>query len=118
MTYTNAGHNPPILIRSSGQVELLEGGGTVLGIMPEIGYEQRACQMEPGDICAVFSDGVTEAASPDDEEFGEERLTDLLVAARNKPLEEVLDLVNRSLAEFTAGTPQADDITLVIVRRT
>jgi serine phosphatase RsbU (regulator of sigma subunit) len=117
MTYTNAGHNPPLLIRASGQVELLEGGGTVLGIMPEIGYEQRGCQMERGDICAVFSDGVTEAHSTDEEEFGEERLTDLLVAARDKPLEQVLDLVNRSLAEWTSGTPQADDITLVLVRR-
>ncbi len=117
MTYCNAGHNPPLLARAEGQVEQLRGGGTVLGMFPDLGYEERRCRMEPGDLLALFSDGVTEATSPGDEEFGEERLASLLAEARGKPAAAVLECVARALAEWTAGAPPTDDITVVAVRR-
>ena len=118
LLYCNAGHNPPLIVRASGEVELLEHAGTVLGILPELGYEERRARLEPGDLIAIYSDGVTEAARPDDEEFGLERLQEILVRERDKPAEETIDTVNRALTEFTEDAPPADDITLVIARRT
>jgi serine phosphatase RsbU (regulator of sigma subunit)/pSer/pThr/pTyr-binding forkhead associated (FHA) protein len=117
MQYTNAGHNPPLLIRADGKLETLSGGGTVLGMLPELGYEQRSCKLEPGDMLAIFSDGVTEAVNPDDEEYGEERLARLLTDNRERAAETLVEMVNQSLDEFCAGAPPADDITLVVARR-
>jgi serine phosphatase RsbU (regulator of sigma subunit)/pSer/pThr/pTyr-binding forkhead associated (FHA) protein len=117
IAYTNAGHNPPLLIRANSSIETLTGGGTVLGMLPELGYEQKTARLEPGDMLAIFSDGVTEAVNPDDDEFGEERLARLLVENAEKSSRELVDLVNASLDEFCAGAPPADDITLVIARR-
>ncbi|MBZ5637674.1 MAG: SpoIIE family protein phosphatase [Acidobacteriia bacterium] len=117
MAYCNAGHNPPLLARAEGQVEQLRGGGTVLGMFPDLGYEEKRCRMEPGDLLTLFSDGVTEASSPADEEFGEERLARLLAGARGISAEAVLDLIGKTLAEWTAGAPPTDDITVVAIRR-
>jgi serine phosphatase RsbU (regulator of sigma subunit) len=120
MTYCNAGHNPPLLIRACGEAVRLEGGGTVLGMLPDVGYEAQTCKLEPGDICAVFSDGVTEAVNQADEEFGEQRLIDLLVSVRTADgisAVKTVDLVVRAISEWTAGTPQADDITVAVARR-
>ena len=66
LKYCNAGHNPPILVRADGTVEMLSGGGTVLGMLPDIGYERRKIEMRAGDLLTVFSDGVTEASDPSD----------------------------------------------------
>ena len=122
MTFCNAGHNPPLLIRAGGEVERLEGGGTVLGMLPEVGYEAQSCRLDPGDLCAVFSDGVTEAVDQKDEEYGEQRLIDLLVSLRARPggatAAAVVEAVVRAVSEWTAGTPQADDITVAVARRT
>jgi serine phosphatase RsbU (regulator of sigma subunit)/pSer/pThr/pTyr-binding forkhead associated (FHA) protein len=121
MAYCNAGHNPPLVIRADGAVERLEGGGTVLGMLPEVGYEARKCQLAPGDLCAVFSDGVTEAVDQKDEEFGEQRLIDLLVSLRaasdGTTAAAVVESVVRAVSEWTAGTPQADDITVAVAHR-
>jgi sigma-B regulation protein RsbU (phosphoserine phosphatase) len=122
MDYCNAGHNPPLVIRAGGEVERLEGGGTVLGMLPEVGYEARGCRLAPGDLCAIFSDGVTEAVDRKDEEFGEQRLIDLLVSLRTRPerttAAAVVEAVVRAISEWTAGTPQADDITVAVAHRT
>jgi sigma-B regulation protein RsbU (phosphoserine phosphatase) len=103
-------------------VERLEGGGTVLGMLPEVGYEAQSCRLDPGDLCAVFSDGVTEAVDQKDEEYGEQRLIDLLVSLRARPggatAAAVVEAVVRAVSEWTAGTPQADDITVAVARRT
>jgi serine phosphatase RsbU (regulator of sigma subunit) len=117
MTYCNAGHNPPLLVRADGRVEWIQGAGTILGILPDVRYEKSACRLEPGEFCAIFSDGVTEAVNPHDEEFGEERLAELLSAARGQPIDQVLESVLQGVEEWRAGAPQADDVTLVIARR-
>jgi phosphoserine phosphatase RsbU/P len=117
LTYCNAGHNPPMLVRAEGPVEQLSGGGLALGMFPDLGYEERRCRMEPGDLLVLFSDGVTEASNPGGEEFGEERLAGLLTGSRGKPSADVLECVSRALAEWSAGAPPTDDITAVAVRR-
>ena len=89
-------------------------------MLPEIGYESQTCRLEPGDICAVFSDGVTEAVDQSDEEFGEQRLIDLLASVRTgdgASAAKAVELVVHAISEWTAGTPQADDITVAVARR-
>jgi serine phosphatase RsbU (regulator of sigma subunit) len=117
MTYANAGHNPPVLMRASGEAEMVEGGGPVLGLLPMAPYREMRARLEPGDILAVYSDGVTEANNTADEEFGEERLIEALRRSRGEPAEAIVQAVRTALAAFTAKAPQADDITLVIAKR-
>ncbi len=118
MTYVNAGHNPPLVARSSGEVERLEGTGLILGILPAAKFEQRTSTLDPGDVLVLFSDGVTEACRPDvDEEFGEDRLADALARLKDLPARAIVESINQQLQEFTAGAPPADDITLVIAKR-
>jgi serine phosphatase RsbU (regulator of sigma subunit) len=115
--YCNAGHNPAFLVRASGEVESLSAMGTVLGILPERGYKESHAAMQPGDLIAIYSDGVTEAVNDAEEEFGEERLAKILVQHRENPAAEIIATVNRTIDEWTGSAPPDDDITLVIVRR-
>ena len=115
--YCNAGHNPAFLVKASGEVEALSAMGTVLGILPERGYDEGQVTVQPGDLIAIYSDGVTEAVNGEDEEFGEDRLSQLIVKHRESSAEEIVRLVNDTLAEWTGDAPPDDDITLVIVRR-
>ncbi len=118
-TYVNAGHNPPLLVRRDGAVEKLAGTGLILGILPIAQYEQETCRLEAGDIVVLFSDGVTEACRPDvDEEFGEERLAKILEEFSGSSAKTIIERINARLQEFTEGAPPADDITLVIAKRT
>jgi sigma-B regulation protein RsbU (phosphoserine phosphatase) len=117
LTYCNAGHNPPVLVRRDGSAELLPGGGPVIGILPSIEYQEYKIQLEVGDTLLIYSDGVTEAANPADEEFETERLSEAVARFRHLPAEQIVTEVNKAVAEFTAGTPQGDDITLIVARR-
>ena len=119
MTYCNAGHNPPILVRKNGTSEQLAGGGMILGIFAGAAYENRTITLEQGDLLALFSDGITEACQPGlEEEFGEERLTELLVANLSSSSPVVIEKVMESLNSWGAGESFADDVTIVVVRRT
>lgn len=117
LCYCNAGHNPPILLRAGGSVERLQEGGMVLGILPRAPFGSARCRFDVGDLVVLFSDGVSEAVNPAGEEFGEEKLVDLLRAVRSETAQGILDTVNRSVREWSAGAPPADDITLVAARR-
>ncbi len=117
LSYCNAGHNPPLVVRASGEVELLEGGGPVLGIIRGMNYQAKTSRLDPGDFVFLYSDGVTEARDPADEEYGEERLTALLQQNRGASARSLLDEVRGALTDFMAGTAAADDITMVIARR-
>jgi serine phosphatase RsbU (regulator of sigma subunit) len=117
ISYSNAGHNPPVLIRADGSVELLEAGGMVLGIFPEAEYEGRLAHLAPGDLLALYSDGLTEARSPGDEEFGEQRLEELLRGARERPVPEILALIRETVRGWREGAPPEDDETIVLARR-
>jgi len=117
LIYCNAGHNPAIIVRASGEVETLEAVGTVLGILPELGYSERHGTLGRGDLIAIYSDGVTEAVDLQDAEFGQDRLTEILVENRHESAEAIISAVNDSLADWCSSAPVADDITLVITRR-
>ena len=118
LRYLNAGHNPGFLLRAaSGQVDELPSGGVPLGLLPGSRYAMREMAIAPGDLLCLYSDGITEAASAAEEELGNARLIDLLRAHRERPLPEVLQAIQDAVGEFTAGRPQGDDQTLVLLRR-
>jgi serine phosphatase RsbU (regulator of sigma subunit) len=117
LSFANAGHNPPILVRASGKVELLEGGGPVLGILPHVAYAAQQATLDAGDMLVLYSDGVTEAADPGLQEFGEDRFIEVLKRHRQSPAAAIVQSVTRALTEFSLGAPPADDVTLVVARR-
>lgn len=117
LAYCNAGHNPPVIVRTNGSVEYLRGGGPVMGILAFAHYSEYGAKLEPGDMLAIYSDGVTEANNAKDEEFGYERFEAVLTANRQESAAEIVTAVKQALKEFAAGSPPADDITLVVARR-
>jgi sigma-B regulation protein RsbU (phosphoserine phosphatase) len=117
LMFANAGHNPPIIMRASGELDMIEGGGPVLGILPIATYRQDCAKLEKGDVLVLYSDGVTEAFDVNDEEYGVERLAEVLREHRTESAGSIVDAVMQSVAEFSTGTPQADDITLLVARR-
>jgi PAS domain S-box-containing protein len=117
LTYLNAGHNPGLLLRSDGTVEHLDPGGSPVGMFPDGEFESGRLQLGSGDLLCLYSDGITEAVAPDEDEFEIERLTDVLERHRDRPLDEILDAVDRAVAEFADGQPQGDDQTFVLLRR-
>jgi serine phosphatase RsbU (regulator of sigma subunit) len=117
LVFCNAGHNPPLLIRAGGEIVRLEGGGPVLGILPALTYTEHRNRMEPGDLLLLYSDGVTEACNPAGEEF-EDRLFELARRLRSRSAAEVVRAVHEAVADWIAGQPPADDVTVVVARRT
>jgi len=117
LVYTNAGHNPPLLVRASSALEALPGGGTILGILPMASYQEERAWMEPGDVLVLYSDGVTEAVNPDGEDFGEQRLGELVASVRNRTAGEIVEAIDSAVTSFTQGAPATDDITVVVARR-
>jgi phosphoserine phosphatase RsbU/P len=117
LTYANAGHNPPMIVRSDGRIDLLEGGGLLMGIMASARYDAYNAQLNPGDSLLLYSDGVTEAANAAGEEFEEARLAQVLQANAAKNPHEIVEAVTTAVREFSAGAPVADDLTLVVAKR-
>lgn len=118
LSYANAGHNYPVLVRAKGGVEMLMGSDLVLGITGSSSYETRGVQLEAGDTLCLYSDGVTEVQSREGEvEFGEERLAQYLAERPRQPLEEVISQLAQSLREWSSQPSFADDFTMVLVRR-
>jgi serine phosphatase RsbU (regulator of sigma subunit)/pSer/pThr/pTyr-binding forkhead associated (FHA) protein len=117
LDYSNAGHNPPYLLRGGGAVETLETGGPVLGVLKNFRYQSARTELFPGDLLVMFSDGVTEARASSDEEYGEERLLGELGALRGVTAGEVVREVFQSVERFMGDEPAGDDITVVAARR-
>jgi sigma-B regulation protein RsbU (phosphoserine phosphatase) len=117
LAFANAGHNPPIVVRRSGEARMLEGGGPVLGILAMAPYGEQRAHLDPGDMLVLYSDGVTEANNAALEEFGEERFIEVLRRSRGEPAAAVVGAVIQALGEFAQGAPQADDITIVVAKR-
>ncbi len=118
LVFANAGHNPPLVMRAGGGAEWLEAGGCVLGVMPMVKYDESRNQLDAGDVLVIFSDGVTDALSPQGEEFGEARLEAVVRQHRAESSAEIVEGVNRAIAEWAAGTPPPDDVTLLVARKT
>lgn len=114
LTYTNAGHSAPILMRRDGSHVRLEGSGAALGVFALWEYEQDEIELATGDRLILFTDGVSEATSPDGEEYGEERLLELLRGHRRLGAAELENKVMRAINEFSSGTLR-DDATLIVV---
>jgi phosphoserine phosphatase RsbU/P len=115
-TYINAGHNNPILRRSSGLIERLDVGGLPIGIQPEAKYESASIALAPGDWLIIFTDGLVEAVNARDEEFDEPRLLSALEAGVSIAPKELLDRLMASLDLFVGSTPQHDDVTCLLVK--
>ena len=119
LTYCNAGHNPPLLIRSDGSVERLEEGGTVLGLFAGAAFQDKTIRFDPGDFLILYSDGVVEACSANgEEEFGEERLKKIVAASGSLDVTHVTERVIEALRAWSGDGSFADDVTLVLARRT
>ena len=117
LTFCNAGHNPPLIIRANGEHEKLSGGGPVIGILPFIEYQEYRTSLEVGDTLVIYSDGVTEAADASDDEFETDRLAEAVSKARHLPASEIIEAINNAVTAHTAGAPQSDDITIIVARR-
>jgi len=117
--YVNAGHNPPMLLRTDGSMELLEKGGLLLGVMKDMPYESGLTTIGAGDVLALFTDGVTEAMSPDEEEYGEDRLERVLRENLDKDAAHILNAVREDVREFTEDVAVlSDDLTMIVVKGT
>jgi len=117
LAYLNAGHNPGLLLRRDGRVEELRASGLPLGLLPDIRYEARAAHVEPGDLLCIYTDGITEAENPADEEFGLARLTACLAEHRERPLGELVAAIDDATTRFAEGLSQRDDQTVILLRR-
>jgi phosphoserine phosphatase RsbU/P len=115
LTYTNAGHLPPVLIGRDGSVRRLDCGGTVVGLFDGLSFEESSIELHLGDIFLAYSDGVTEPEN-DFGEFGEERLIDLVRDHRHRPLPRIAEIVTAAVDDWIGGREQPDDITLVLAR--
>jgi sigma-B regulation protein RsbU (phosphoserine phosphatase) len=115
LTYTNAGHLPPVLFRG-GDTERLRTGGTVVGLFPNSKYEQAELELMPGDLLLAFTDGLTEPENAFDEEYGEERLLEVVRRARGSPPEVLVEEIYRSVSDWTGSPELQDDMTLLLAR--
>jgi serine phosphatase RsbU (regulator of sigma subunit) len=128
MRYVNAGHNPPFLLRngethsaipfvaSTAPIEELSTGGTIIGMFAQSSYEEAILDLHSGDILLAFTDGVTEALNPQDEEFGEDRLKEALRAAAYLPVNEMGARILQQLKTWIADAAQYDDLTFIVMK--
>ncbi len=117
LVYSNAGHNPPLLWRRGGDVDALTVGGTVVGILPDQDWREEAVDLADGDLLALYTDGITEAAGPGGDMFGEERLRGVLgTLPAGLPSRDIAARVIAAVDAFTGGAPPDDDRTLMVMR--
>ncbi|MGB7168235.1 MAG: SpoIIE family protein phosphatase [Acidobacteriaceae bacterium] len=111
----NAGHNPPVLLRH-GRVIRLEADGPVVGLLPFAPYTEQSLTLEPGDLLLLYTDGISEAMTHDDEEWAEERMIQAALKVRDQQADEILRAIFVAADAFTAGAPQHDDMTLLVLK--
>ena len=118
LTYVNAGHNPPLILRGTETI-LLEATGTVIGLLPNVPYTRAAVRLQPGDVLIAFTDGISEAMNAADEEWGEANMVAAAQSLLTQPgcsntSQQLLNCIVHAADRFTAGAPQHDDMTLLI----
>lgn len=116
LRYVNAGHNPPMLV-CDGQVRLLTGTGAPVGLLPNAAWKEAEVTLPPGASVVFYTDGLTEATAPDDEEFGSDRLAALATSLAGRPAADVIAGILEGVTAFEAGSPPADDKTIMVLRR-
>ncbi len=118
LTFANAGHNKPIFVQhGSGKTEILPKGGMALAVLENIELQDHTLQLEEGDCLLCYTDGVTEAFSPDDEMFGEDRLETLLSSLQGQTIHDTLDVIIKTVTDFRSEREISDDVTLLGIRR-
>ena len=118
LRYASAGHDPTILVRNGDDIDLLMPTGMPLGLMPEAQYTSAEASLEVNQSLVLYTDGITEAANPEQEEFGRQRLIDVCQAHHSKAPKDLSFAIHAAVEEFVEGVPYHDDRTLVILRRT
>src|SRR4026207_756809 len=116
LSYSNAGHNPPLLLNAKGETSFIEYGELPLGMFPETRYHQYHLLLEPGDIMVLYTDGVTEASNPDGVEFGRDRLTQAVKDNYNRPARELIASLEMAVLEWTAFRGATDDVTFFVIK--
>jgi sigma-B regulation protein RsbU (phosphoserine phosphatase) len=116
-TFSNAGHENPYVLSANNETTRLTTGGTVLGVVDNFPYEEDVMPFRVGDVLVIFSDGITEAFDKDEDQFGEKRLDDVLDTCKHEPAEVIIDRIVEAVQNFADGAPQADDLTLIVVKR-
>ena len=115
LTFCNGGHNPPFLVDARGGVRRLETGGMPMGLFDGLPFAEESVRMEPGDFLVLFSDGVSEALDPDENEFEDARILESIAGASAREAPAQLEHLLSSVKTFTAGAPQNDDVTVLVV---
>jgi serine phosphatase RsbU (regulator of sigma subunit)/ABC-type antimicrobial peptide transport system permease subunit len=119
LRYVNAGHNPPYLLRvreAAVPIEELTTGGTIIGMFAQSTYEEGTVHLHPGDLLIAFTDGVPEALDPKEEEFGEERLKEILRAVAHLPVDEMAARIVSELKRWISDAAQYDDMTFILMK--
>jgi sigma-B regulation protein RsbU (phosphoserine phosphatase) len=117
LTAVNAGHCPVLIRRRNGGIERIESSGLPLGILGNASYKETTSSLEPGDLVLLYTDGLTEAEDPDEEEFGVERVEQVVARLSDATAEAACGELLRVVEEFTQGQPLQDDATLLVVER-
>ncbi|MBN2548807.1 MAG: SpoIIE family protein phosphatase [Anaerolineales bacterium] len=119
LVYSNAGHNPPLLVSHdpARPLELLKHTGTALGILEEMSWTQQQIRLSPGDSLVLYTDGITEAENTGQDFYGLDRLVEMVNSLRGQPAQAVLEAILENLQQFTGEMAQSDDIALVILGR-
>ena len=118
VTYTNAGHNPPYLMKADGRIEQLPmSKDLVVGALDDFQFSEEALQLEHGDTLLLYTDGVTEAINVNNEEFGEKRLEDTLKEVTQQSCQQIINAVKTNVSDFAGEAEQSDDITMLAIKR-
>ena len=118
VSYTNAGHNPPHLLRGNGTViELPISTNTIVGVFDDLEYQEDTLQMEHGDTLVMFTDGVTEATDAEFQEFGPERMDSILCQNADAECQRIVEAVRAGIMDFVGEAEQSDDITMLVMKR-
>ncbi len=116
LAYSNAGHNPPLLINAEREMRFIEYGEQPLGMFPETRYHQHHLRMRPGDVLVLYTDGVTEASNPEGVEFGRERLAEAVKQNYERPARELIASLEMAVLEWTANAGANDDVTFFVIK--
>lgn len=116
LSFSNAGHNWPLLIKANGETSFIDSGEQPLGMFQHTRYHQYHVMLEPGDVFVLYTDGATEAASPDGEEFGRDRLVEAVRNSLDKPAREMIASIQMSVLEWTASVGANDDVTFFVIK--